>query len=252
MDDAEPRPVYREDMVVVEEYAPSYYWCLVSELELDTGQHTIRFTVSEKRRYDGRYYFYLDCFFLVRKKEGKRVVGKPVPELFPLDMDNRSRDYPFRAIEDYQILIREESDKIEPYIELSSIYTLLSDYLSALKYLKRALLIDPENLDVLLLIAKNLIWKGDVAAGLENYRELLLKDPKRLDIWQEAGKVAAWTGRYDESISFFQVGLEKFPENLSLAVNLGLTCLWAGKGKEAEEYFTEARKTTGEDYEQLI
>ena len=251
VDDGEITAVYREDMVVVEEYAPSYYWNLVDELELEAGQHSFRFTVSEKRRYDGRYYFYLDCFFLIKKEEGKRVVVEPLPQVFPKDMANRSRDYPFQAIEDYLISIREEPDKIELYMELSSVYTLLSDYLNALKYLKRALLIDPDNPDILLLIAKNLIWKGDVSEGLEKYKDLLVKDPQRLEIWMEAGKVAAWTGRYEESISFFLDGLEKFPENLALAINLGLTYLWAGRKEEAEEYFTRTRKKAGADYELL-
>lgn len=252
LDNREAETLYREDITVVEEYAPSYFWCLAGDLEIESGEHTITFEVSEKRRYDSKYYFYLDAFFLVRKEGNIRITGTDLPSHFPKDMDNRTIDYPFRTIEDYQITIRDNPKEIRAYIELSSIYTLVGDYLSALKHLKRAALIEPENTEVLLLIAKNRIWKGDLTEGLKNYRELLLKIPQMLAIWGEAGKIAAWTGRYEESISFFENGLIQFPGNLSLVINLGLTHLWAGDTKEAEKLFQQAEDSAAGEYPLLM
>lgn len=252
LDNRETEALYREDIAVVEEYAPSYFWCLTGELEMESGEHTIAFEVSEKRRYDSRYYFYLDAFFLVRKEGNMRITGADLPPHFPKDMDNRTIDYPFRTIEDYQIIIRDNPKEIRAYIELTSIYTLIGDYLNALKYLKRAALIEPENTEVLLLMAKNRIWKGDLTEGLKNYRELLLKIPQMLAIWGEAGKIAAWTGRYEESISFFENGLTQFPGNLSLVINLGLTHLWAGDTKEAEKLFQQAEESAAGEYPLLM
>ena len=252
VDGQEPLPGYREDISVAGQYAPSYYWCIVNEVELTRGRHTIRFEVEEKRRYDGKYYFYLDAFFLVRKEGGKRLTGEPLPKVFPSDMDDRSMDYPFRDIEDYLIFIREDPKELQPYIELSLIYTLLGDHLSAIKYLKRAAVLDPDSLDFMLLLAKNRIWKGDVREGLKIYQDLLIKDPDRLDNWLEAGKVAAWTGSYDKSIIFFTGGVANFPDNLDIIVNAGLTYLWSGEERSAQDRFDRAEEIVGEDFDLWI
>ncbi len=249
VDNNKPRSEYREDVVVVENYTPAYYWNLVGDIKLTKGDHRIRFEVNEKRKYDGRYYFYLDCFFLVRKEHGRRVLGKPIPKFFPKNMNNRKINFPFRSIDDYQIIIRDNPTDPRPLIELSLIYSLLSDYLNAIRYLKKAEILAPKDLNILLLIAKNRIWKGDIKIGLKRYREYLAKNPKRLDIWMEAGKVAAWTGRYNDSVSFYKGGLKHFKNNLDLLVNLGLTYLWSSRPTDAEKTFKEADKVAGKNLE---
>ncbi len=252
IDNGEPVSVYREDTEVAGEYTPSYYWVKAGELDLDGGEHLIRFEVTEKRRYDGRYYFYLDNFFLVRIKEGKRMVHPPLPEVFPEDLSDRSKDTHFLPIEDYIIKIRENPEDIESYIEISLVYSLLSDYLNAIKYLKRALILDKNNPRVLLLMAKNMIWKGDIQDGLYIYGELLKHNPDRLDIWMEAGKVAAWTGSYWDSLQFYKNGLKEFEDNLALLVNRGITYLWMGDTRKAEESFDQAYAIARDDVEKLL
>ncbi len=239
VDDGFTANVYRRRMVVVEQYTPSYYWNLVGDVSLGKGKHKIRFEVNERRRYDGRYYFYLDCFFLVRKVGRSRVVGTPLPEVFPKNMDNRSINRPFLAIEEYQKKINQRPNDIQPYIEVSMVFSLLSDYLSALKYLKRAQALDRNNLDILLLIAKNTIWDGDIEGGLKYYKELLALDPKRYEVWLEAGKVAAWTGRYREAVEFFKQGLQHYPDDLGLKLNWGITLEWSSEVREAEGIYNQ-------------
>ncbi len=240
LDESEPVEATAENITVLQEYTPSYYWCRVGKAELAAGAHTLDFRVTQKRGYDGRFLFYLDAFFLVRLQDGRRVTGSPLPAVFPQSLDTPQVEFPFKAIEDYQIRIREQPERLDHYLELARIYTLASDYLGALKYLRRAELLDPQNVQVKLLIAKNRIWKGDVAEGLKKYRELLLLDPERMDLWLEAGKVAAWTGRYEESIAFYRSGLEHFPDQLDLTVNLALAYLWAGQAAQAEQLFQKA------------
>ncbi|MBN1797064.1 MAG: tetratricopeptide repeat protein [Spirochaetales bacterium] len=239
IDDGRAIDVYRRRMVVVEQYTPSYYWNLVGDVSLGRGKHKIRFEVKEKRKYDGRYYFYLDCFFFVRKVGRSRSIGTPVPEVFPKNMDNRSINKPFLAIEEYIKRINRNPNDVRPYIEVSMVYSLLSNYLDALKYLKRAQAIDRDNLDIMLLIAKNTIWDGDVEGGLKYYKELLALDPKRYEVWLEAGKVAAWTGRYREAVEFFRQGLEHYPDDLGLKLNWGITLEWASEVREAEGIYNQ-------------
>jgi Flp pilus assembly protein TadD len=247
VDDGYTANVYRRRMVVVEQYTPSYYWNLVGDVSLGKGKHKIRFEVNERRRYDGRYYFYLDCFFLVRKVGRSRVVGTPVPEVFPKNMENRSINRPFLAIEEYLKRINQRPNDIQPYIEVSMVFSLLSDYLSALKYLKRAQALDRDNLDILLLIAKNTIWDGDVEGGLKYYKELLALDPKRYEVWLEAGKVAAWTGRDREAVEFFRQGLEHYPDDVGLKLNWGITLEWASEVREAEGLYNQVLDSVKDD-----
>jgi tetratricopeptide (TPR) repeat protein len=252
LDGGEPQSVNRESVAVVEQYAPSYYWNYVADIPLEAGQHTVDFQVSYTRGYDGKFYFYLDCFFLVKKQAADELDRGPLPAVFPQDMNDRSIDTPFKPLEEYQIVIRDNPDELAGYLEIAQIYSLVGDYLNALKYLKRAALLDPENIEVQLLTAKNNIWKGDVSEGLKTYRSLLLFDPSRLDLWLEAAKVAAWTGRYEESIGLYKSALEQHPDNIDLIANLGLAYQWAGEQQNADEQFRKALSLASEDYQNVV
>lgn len=247
VDSGAPMAVHRESVSVAASYSPSYFWTRVGDLTLDAHRHRVRFEVTEKRKVDGRYYFYLDCFFLVRKEAGKRTLAGPLPAVFPKDLDDRRIDKPFLAVDDYLIRIRDNPGQVAPLVEISLIYTLLGDYLNALKYLGRASAIEPRNPEVLGLMARNRIWKGDAAEGVKKYRELLNIGPTRRELWLEAGKVAAWSGLYDESISFYNDALVAFPNDLDLLANLGLVYLWSSRGQEAEKVFKLANGIAGVD-----
>jgi Flp pilus assembly protein TadD len=251
VDGGKPIPVSRESVTVTESYSPSYYWNRVGDLSLEARTYKIRFEVAEKRRLDNRFLLYIDCFFLVRKEGGKRVASDPLPAFFPKDPDTKTPIQPFLSVDDYLIRLRDAPGSPQPAVDLSLVYTMLGDYLNALKYLNRALLLDPASQRILLFIAKNRIWKGDVAEGLRKYRELLARDPRQKDIWMEAGKVAAWMGRYEDSIGLYTDALASFPGDPDLLVNLSLTYLWAGRGSEAEQITRRLRDASGADAVQL-
>lgn len=239
--------IYRENMHVVSNYAPAYYWNYVKDVDLSAGEHRLRIEVPYKRGYDNKYFFYIDNFFLVRKENGKPVPAGKLPRIFPKDLNDRSIDNPFKSIEDYQILIRDNPENSGNYVELSMVYSLVGDYLNALKNLRKALLLEPDDPGIELLIAKNLIWKGSFGDGLAEYRDLLEIVPEKLDYWAEAGKVAAWIGQYDESVSFYKDGLKQFPGNLNLLANLGITYLWTSDEVNAQKVFKQVKAIVGDD-----
>ncbi len=252
LDGESPVQVYANDVSVGKSYTPSFYWNQVGRVNLSAGRHQLQFRVTEKRKYDNRYFFYLDCFFLVRVQNGVPVSEQPLPELFPSSLKGGTTGLPYKFIEDYLIEIRDHPANVQAYIDLSLDYALVGDNLSALKYLNRAGELDPNNETVSLLKAKNLLWKGDTANGLSAYRDLLNKDPSNVNLWAEAGKVAAWSGRYSDSISFFTDGLKHFPNNLTLLVNLGLTYLWSGDEQKAQSLLLHAREAASSDYGRLM
>ena len=258
LDGEAPRRLYREDVKVVEQYAPAYYWVRAASFDLSQGSHVIRFEVSEKRRVDERWFFYLDACLLaspgaldeMRARGAAAASGGAGQDSaagagsrrLPLDPSSRAIDKPFRSVEDYLAYIQANPGSIPAYLELSAIYSLSGDYLSALKTLSRAQAIAPKDPAVRLLVAKNRIWRGDVKEGLAAYSTYLQLRADDLAGYAEAGKVAAWSGRYPESAAFYNAGLAAFPGELGLRVNLGLTQLWASDVREAERNFAEAER----------
>ena len=241
------QPVYREDINVVEEYAPAYYWNYVNDITLSAGEHRLKIEILQRRSFDNKFFFYFDNFFLVKKVNGKRVLSGTIPEVFPKDLDNRSIDSNFKSFEDYEVLIRDNPENIDNYIFIAKIYSLTGDYLNALKYLRRASFLEPDDPEIMLLTAKNLIWKGSTQEGLALYKDLLQIVPERIDLWTEAGKVAGWTGQYLDSIDFFEGGLENLADDLSLLTNQGITNLWMGSLGEAEKIFGKVENLAGDD-----
>ncbi len=244
VDGGAPRPVFRESMNVVEEYAPAYYWNRCYALELSKGAHVLRFEVKAKRRLDDRFFFYIDAFFLATKELLKDAATNRtgLPARFPKNPAERGNDHPFRSFEEYQALIQANPANVALSVELANEYSLAADYPNALRFLSRAAVIAPSDARVRLLIAKNRIWHGDVKEGLDAYGIYLSLRSDDLGAWQEAGKVAAWSGRYSDSEYFYVQGLKVFPDNASLSVNMGLTLLWAGRVGDAERTLAAAEK----------
>jgi tetratricopeptide (TPR) repeat protein len=252
IDDAsKTKNVYREDMTVVENYAPSYYWNLVKEENLTRGRHQLHIAVKDKRGYDARFYFYLDALFFVKKEGSSRLTGNKLPAIFPKNLDERKINQPFKQIDDYLILIRDNPEAVAPLVDVSLIYSLINDHLNAVKYLKRASMFAPDDINIKLLLAKNYVWMQEVSTGLDLYKEILKKDQSQINIWMEAGKVAGWTGRFKDSTEFFTQGLQSHPDNLDLLVNMGLSYLWAGDHVKADKAIQEAREKAGKDPDKI-
>ncbi len=229
--------VYREQVNVVERYSPNFYWVKYGEVELGQGVHRIRIEVSEKRKYDGKFFFFLDSLFFLDPTGFEHSSDLDVPAVFPKDLNNRSIDTPFGTVNDFRYLVSVEPDNAELYVEFSLIYAFVGDYQNALRNVNKAMLLDPNSSDARMLAAKYRLWKGEADESLKIYRSLLELHPELLEGWTEAGKVAAWIGKYDESVDFYDRALEHFPDNLNLTVNKALTYLWASKEGKANEIF---------------
>jgi hypothetical protein len=227
IDEGDPTPIYRENIHVRDVYVPAYYWNEVGTVELDVGIHRVRFEVREKRKYDGKYFFYLDNLFLVRE-DVVSDLGSPLPDVFPETLAGE-QDIEFQTVAAYEQAIAQEPEQMGRYAELALVYTLLGEYRNAIQLMQRAQLLDPENTYYPLLTAKNRIWNGDITQGLSIYKQLLERVPERVDLWSEAGKISAWTGNYQESIFFYTRGLEQHPDNGSLTDTSKKRTVWPKK-----------------------
>ena len=251
LDNNEPVKIYRENQEVVQGYTPSYYWSQIGKVSLTQGVHTLRMEVSEKRRYDGQFYFFLDALFFLREDRMDQDLIR-VPPLFPRERADRSINNPFQSVAYYEGVVKDNPGNKSAYIVLSMIYSLIGDYINAIKNLNKAVNLDPADPYPLLLMAKNRIWNGEVSVGLNLYHQLVTLAPENRAYWAEAGKMAAWTGRYRDSIDFFTNGLKQFPDDLNLKVNLGLTYLWMSRSSDALDVFQEAADAVREDHDRLM
>jgi len=244
-------PLYREDVSVVENYSLSNYWAVVkSPVVLETGTHTLRIEVSERRRYDTRYYFMLDALFFLKSdspaSDGSLDHGL-LPPLFPQNLADRSIDNPYSSIAEYEAFIQEDPKDRSAYIQLAKVYSLLGDHGNAIKILSRAKLVAGDDPLLTLLSAKNRLWSGDNDEGLRLFREYLATSSAKEPEWAEAAKVSAWLVRYQEALDLYRDAIALFPDNLNLQVNNGLTFLWAGRVKEGEAQLEATWKRANND-----
>lgn len=231
---------YREDVVVVENYSPGLYWVKTRSYYLEEGYHNITINIDDKRGYDGKYYFYLDSIFLFKGNEKNPGI---TPEVFPVDLENRSINQPFNTISYYQNKIKSDPSLINNYMSLAHIYILLGDFFNAIKMLNRVLQLDPKNKSARLLMAKSRIWNGDFDTGLSAYETYLTQFPKSKNIWREAAKISAWISKYDKSLEFYNNGIKIFPADNSLKINKALTYLWKGNVQEGLEIINSVEKS---------
>lgn len=213
-------------------YSTPYRWVHVGTIDLDAGEHRLRVSVDQRRRYDSRYFLYLDRFVLV-------PVGASVPAL-PDKED--LLDEP-ESIEDLLILLRDQPTNLEAYLQLAHLYTLVGDQINALRYLGRAQILETGNPALLQAIARNTIWRGDLEGALGAYWELVSAAPERIETFLEAGKIAAWSGFLGASEQYYLAGLSHHQNDPRLLVNLGFTYLWWDREEQAREYFNRAERT---------
>ena len=238
LNDADPIEVTWETVRTGPVYSTPYRWIHIGTMHLEQGQNRLRVSVDQRRRYDSRFFLYLDRFVFV-----------PVDSADPLVPDESLLSDEPESIEDLLIVLRDHPEDLHAYIRLAHLYTLVGDHINALRFLNRALLLDARNPAVLQLIARNTIWRGDLDGGLAAYWSLLSAVPNDLNGFLEAGKIAAWNGFLGASVEFYNAAFAYFPNEVRLLVNLGFTNLWWNREARARELFQQAERaaTTVED-----
>ncbi|MFO8044233.1 MAG: hypothetical protein R6U25_13605, partial [Alkalispirochaeta sp.] len=265
VNEEEEQELFWEDVQVGPTYSSPYRWVLPPTVSLQEGLNQVRLEVRERRRFDGRFFLYLDRLVFQPAETATAADAEADPEepdsnepepeeataggaadvLPPRD---ELSDEP-EGIEDLLITVRDNPDDIEAWIRLADLYTLVGDHINALRYLNRAAVIEDRNPDIIRRTARNLMWRGDLEGALETYWQLLSADLSQLESFLEAGKIAAWNGFYGASEQYYLAGLENFPENVQIRINLGFTYLWSGQEERARELFqrTEAAADTPQD-----
>ncbi|MFW5695124.1 MAG: tetratricopeptide repeat protein [Alkalispirochaeta sp.] len=248
--------LFWEDVQVGPIYSTPYRWVRASTVSLQEGLNQVRIEVRERRRFDGRFFLYLDQL-VFRPAEGNGdgdgddESGADEAESYSAEQlppDSELSDEP-ESIEDVLITVRDNPDDIAAWIRLADLYTLVGDHINALRYLNRAAVVEDQNPEILRRTARNLMWRGDLEGALDAYWQLLSADVGQVESFLEAGKIAAWNGFYGAGEQYYLAGLENFPENMQIRINLGFTYLWSGQEERARELFqrTESSADTPDE-----
>lgn len=256
IDDADLIPIHREQVSVVEKYSNTNHWYVVKlAFSLSAGVHRIRFEIRETRRYDSRYYFFLDAFFLL-KSDAPLATGTVdrtlVPLRFPLDLANRSIDNPYLTIPQYEYAIQQNPKNKEGYLLLAQVYSLIGDHGSAIKTLSRGRIMAGEDIRFTLLAAKSRIWSGEIDEGIRLYKEYLKSPEADREVWAEAGKICAWLMKYQDAEDIYKRAISRYPEDINLKVNYALTLLWANKVRDGERYLSDVWNGVKENPDQIL
>ena len=243
--------VYREAVEVNERYSVNNYWYKITEpVQLKAGVNTIRFEIPETRRYDSRYYFFLDAFFLTRQ-DSPAAQGladrASLPDRFPKNLEDRSINTPFQSIPQYEYKIQVEPRNKEAYLLLAQVYSLIGDHGNAVKTISRGRVIAGDDPAFTLLAAKSRIWSGEVDEGLRLYREYLASPDADPAIWAEAAKMSAWLMKYREAETLYTQALALYPEDINLRTNYALTLLWEGRVTEGERILSQLWENVMDD-----
>ncbi|MBN2874741.1 MAG: hypothetical protein JXM71_06560 [Spirochaetales bacterium] len=256
IDGAEPVHLYREQVAVNERYSTVNYWFTALEpLELTEGVHTFRFEVSETRKYDSRYYFSLDAFFLLAS--GSAVASgtedrAALPDRFPKNLADRTINTPYLSIPQYEYSIQTAPKERERYLLLAQVYNLIGDNASAAKTLSRGRVVAGDDPRFTLQMAKSRFWSGEIDEGLRLYREYLASPGADPSVWAEAAKMSAWLMKYQEAEELYVKAIELFPDDLNLRVNYALTLLWEGKVRDGERLLSSLWTSVKDDADSII
>ncbi len=256
VDGAEAFDLYREDVEVNERYTVNNYWYAYKRtLTLGPGAHTIRIEIDEPRRYDNRYFFFLDALFLA-EEAGPVLTGsyprERLPERFPTDPTDRRIDNPFLSIPQYEYLIQNAPTERDSYLLLAQVYSLLGDHGNAVRTLSRGRVVAGDDPRFTLLAAKSRIWSGEIDEGIRLYREYLAHPGADPAIWAEAAKISAWLMKYRDAEAFYRGGLERHPDDLNLRANYALTLLWEGRVREGERLLDSLIRSLADDPDAML
>lgn len=146
-----------------------------------------------------------------------------------------------RAINSFQSAVENNPQLIDAWIILGQMYTELGDPL-ALKYFDNALLIEPNNLDVMHAKAYYLNEQKDTDGALAMYKEMISKDPKYKEAYLNLGLIYLEMDSLKRAISNFDILLEVAPLTIAGYYYRGLTKELAGDMVGAKSDFKQALK----------
>jgi len=230
------------------------YYHLLADVYLDSYKSfdALRVMKSTVERFPDNIPSYLKLAEFQHLLKKHREVSVTVDQVLKRDPQNaeayfimgltlREMNDTTRTINSFQSAVENDPQLIDGWIVLGQMYTDLGDPL-ALRYFDNALLIEPNNLDVMHAKAFYLNEKEDRNGALAIYREMILKDPKYKNAYLNSGLIYLEMDSLQKAVENFDILLEVAPLTIAGYYYRGLTKELAGDAAGAKSDFKQALK----------
>lgn len=111
---------------------------------------------------------------------------------------------------------------------------------------------NPDNLDAMIQLARNLSWSGRLDEAADQYKEVLKRAPDHIEAQVGLATVYSWQKKYSESTRLLKKILEKYPDNVDALVSLGRVYSWQGEYQKSIQIFKDAINRSPDDREILL
>lgn len=164
------------------------------------------------------------------------------------------------ALKYYQLYENEFPNISKSFTELGNLYTYYGKHEQARSFYEKAMLIEPDNLTILLLLAKNRTEMGDYKSALNDYQEILeeFTDPQeKVKIYNGLQDYYFIRGQVKKAIEYLELGLaeqEKFDTRFQILQTRSISLaryILAGKTDVAFQFARDI-ENLGPPFDQMI
>lgn len=145
------------------------------------------------------------------------------------------------------LLIADEQEKDEIYLDLSIEHQMKNDYLSAIEVLKKAIEFNPNNESAYYELAFCYDFSNQYDKAIKCFEEFLDNSPYSYTAWYNLGNIYTKIENYEEAFKAYGYCIAIEENFTPVYFNLGSVCLSLDKYEEAEKYLRKSIESEGED-----
>jgi len=114
------------------------------------------------------------------------------------------------ALNYYRLYANEFRNNSKPFTELGNLYTYYGKHEQARSFYEKAMLIEPDEISILLLLAKNKTERGEFNSALNDYAEILEKSytpQEKVKVYKSLQDYYFLRGQVNKAIDYLELGL---------------------------------------------
>ena len=143
-------------------------------------------------------------------------------------------------------------ESINNTVNLARVQLAQQNYISAIDYLTKAEVADPDSIEIQLLLIESYQQSRQIPEAIEKSASLLERNPDSSLFMQVYAESLGLAGRIEEAIELFEASLQKSPSNRITTVFLSRIDLGLGRSDEAINRLLQFREKYGDSQPLLI
>jgi len=136
-----------------------------------------------------------------------------------------------------RVLVQKDPRNYGAHLDLANLLLNRNELPGAVKELRAAAALKPEDEALRLRLGKVLSWNREYGETIGIYREWLQRHPDDQEVRIDLARVLSWNRNYDASLAEYRQILKKTPENTGAQLEMARVLSWARKYPESLEAF---------------